>query len=227
MGKGSDDVGAPGRSLTEDGQRQLAMLAWHIKWLARLAQPRTEDPVSTWTWQARQRALASGLETASQQLNLVLEDISAAPQHADVPEVDAALAQAGQADDSAYAIRPERLVYGVTMDQIDALDRLIQLIKAHGDVVSGHDMADFANGTLTMVGHAIFDGARAVRDLLDQVEDQRLPEDMRTHLCVREEPAVYAVVNTSQPGADLSVPGLWSAAGKPRYDARFTGLRLH
>ncbi len=51
------------------------------------------------------------------------------------------------------------LAFGVTLDQIDTLDRLTETITAHGDVVAATDMAEFADGTLFVVGHAIFDAA--------------------------------------------------------------------
>lgn len=96
-------------------------------------------------------------------------------------------------DAAAYGLGDARLVFGVTMDQWDALDRLMQTLQAHGDVVSASNMADFARGTLPMVGHAIFDGAMEVREILDQVEMQELPQSTAPSTGVGEARAVYAV----------------------------------
>jgi hypothetical protein len=113
-------------------------------------------------------------------------------------------------DAAAYGLGDARLVFGVTMDQWDALDRLMQTLQAHGDVVSASNMADFAQGTLPMVGHAIFDGAIAVREILDQVEAQTLPRAAPQRFGVGEPRAVYAV--RTMPDA---VDGPCAPAGLP------------
>lgn len=67
-----------------------------------------------------------------------------------------------------------RLVYGLALDQFDALDRSLRMIAAHGDVLASVPAADLAPGTLPVIGQAIHDEAGAVRSVLDQVESQRL-----------------------------------------------------
>ncbi len=65
------------------------------------------------------------------------------------------------------------LVYGVTVEQIDALGLLLQAISAYGDAIaiSGRPMHERSLPTL---GEAIFDAAREVRGILDRVGEQRL-----------------------------------------------------
>ena len=72
---------------------------------------------------------------------------------------------------------------------LSALQRCPGVVKK----VSASNMADFAKGTLPMVGHAIFDGAAAVREILDQVEAQPLPRAAPQRFGVGEPRAVYAV----------------------------------
>lgn len=67
------------------------------------------------------------------------------------------------------------LVYGVTVDQLDALHQLLRTLIAHGDAIaiSGTPMDAHSLPTL---GEAIFDAAREVRGIVDEVERQRLGE---------------------------------------------------
>ncbi|MBA3981905.1 MAG: hypothetical protein C0462_15030, partial [Alcanivorax sp.] len=85
----------------------------------------------------------------------------------------------------------ERLLFGVTLEQMDELDRLLNLIYAHGDVVHNSEEVDMAIGTVSAVGHAIFDDAMAAQEIMEQVTAQRLPWAPRLSPRVREEPAVY------------------------------------
>jgi hypothetical protein len=218
----SNDLDMADGFLSKDGRQRLMLLGHRIKFLARLARPGGEDPVRKWTSQARQEELASGLEALAQQLNLVLGDVLPPG-----PRTKPAEASAAPGDASAPPPAPEdrpgadRFVFGMTMDQFDTLDRLIQLVTAHGDVVSATDMADFAEGTLTMVGHAIFDEGRAIGEILDEVEDQRLRElGAPPHSSVGEPRAVYAAgpaLAGEQPPGALRLPRAGQAGG----------LRLH
>jgi len=68
----------------------------------------------------------------------------------------------------------ERLVFGVTIDQIDELDRLLRTITAHGDMVTVGCEEPLHRQTVSSLGEGIFNAALAVRDVLDQVNGQRL-----------------------------------------------------
>jgi len=63
--------------------------------------------------------------------------------------------------------------YSVTVAQLDALDRSLRMIAAHGDVLASVQAAELVPGTLPVIGQAIHDEAQAMRDILDQVELRR------------------------------------------------------
>lgn len=229
MSDASVDSGIPADGTPEVLQRRLAMLEAHLKWLLRLVQPHAEDPVRKWTSQARQQELAAGLESAAEQLGLVLDDVLQPSQRiatASGPVASESTPPARAPDDAVRAPQGEPFVFGVTMDQIDTLDRLVRMITAHGDVVSADDMADFAEGTLVMVGHAIFNGTLELRDVLDQVQDQRLLEPGSPRPLVGEARAVYAVGAVAGQGDVPGVPGP-SAHRRLEYIDRPAGLRLN
>jgi hypothetical protein len=203
MSDASDDPGVPGGGLPEVVQRRLARLEMQLNWLLRLAQPYAEDPLRKWTSQARQQELAAGLEAAVAQLDLVLDDVLQPSQRratAAGPDAPESTPPAAATDDAGRARQGRPFVFGVTVDQVDTLDRLIRMIRAYGDVVSADDMADFAEGTLVMVGHALFNGALDMREVLDQVQDQRLREPGSPPSLVAEARAVYVATAAAVPG---------------------------
>ncbi len=68
----------------------------------------------------------------------------------------------------------ECLVFGVTIDQLDELDSLLRTISSNGDVVTICAADAVHPQSVSTLGEAIFNAALAVRDVLDQVEEQRL-----------------------------------------------------
>lgn len=80
--------------------------------------------------------------------------------------------------------------YRVTVQQLDALDRSLQMIAAHGDLLAISQPSELAPGTLAVIGQAIHEDAGAMRGILDQVEFQR---SGRTIDGVEEARAGYAV----------------------------------
>jgi len=81
----------------------------------------------------------------------------------------------------------------MTMEQIDTLNRLIDIIVAHGDVVIASGEAEFADHTLSVLGDAIFNDARTVRAIMRQVGSQRLGQARGSQTGVGEERATYHV----------------------------------
>jgi len=79
----------------------------------------------------------------------------------------------------------------MTMEQIDTLNRLIDIIVAHGDVVIASGEAEFADHTLSVLGDAIFNDARTVRAIMRQVGSQRLGQARGSQTGVGEERATY------------------------------------
>ena len=192
-----DDEDTQDYPLPEDSQQLLRMLATHLDFLTRLAQPGSADPLQKWTSQARQQELASGLRALSVQVEQRLGKVVPSPAFAEEQA-------AASTDDGSHAYdapASEPLVLGMTMDQFDRLDRLLRLLAAHGDAVSANGATDFAEGTLSMLGHAIFDGALVVREILDEIEQQRLPALDGMPRSVKDERAHYAVGPSIDQGA--------------------------
>ena len=68
----------------------------------------------------------------------------------------------------------DRLVFGVTIDQIDQLSTLLQTITANGDMVSICSAEAAHPQSVSTLGETILDSALAVRGILDLVNEQRL-----------------------------------------------------
>jgi hypothetical protein len=144
------------------------------------------------------------LELLNEQLTLVLQAI-AWPAHRD--EAGPAL---GSGTERATEKAPDdaegRYVFGLTLEQVDTLHRLIGMLSAHGDVVTASRAAELAAPTLPAVGQAIFDGANAVREIIRQAESQRLEPTRGSQSGVGEEQAVYRVSRARLPVAGRAMP---------------------
>jgi len=204
-----DDEETVGYFLPEDSQFRLKKLREHMDFLSRVSQPRTANEDDEYVPDIRAGEVAVCLELLGEQVELVLDEVTypatrelpaarsaaEARDDDDDEESDEDDADAGD-DSSVYAAAGDapKLRFGVTLDQIDALNRLLELISAHGDVVSAGEMADYATQTMPVVGHAIFDHAAEVRKILLQVEHQRIDGGAPRSNRVREAPAVYGVM---------------------------------
>ncbi|OOG39170.1 hypothetical protein [Rhodanobacter sp. C05] len=71
----------------------------------------------------------------------------------------------------------DRLVFGVTIDQIDQLSTLLRTITANGDAMTFCDTENLQPQSVSTLGEAILDSALAVRNILDQVNEQRLEQE--------------------------------------------------
>lgn len=171
------------------------------------------------------------LEQLAEQLDLVLQEVSWPARQTltqdatEAPQKAAAGTEASGADHSAPA-GEDGFVFGVTLEQIDKLNLLISAITAYGDAVSADGMADFADGTLAMLGHAIFDGANEVGDILVQVGAQQMGKGARLRFSVEETPPAYGVETPFETGhaARTAVATAYQPlAGNPPPG----GLRLH
>ena len=161
----SNDLDTRGYFLPEDSQSRLKKLRDHMQFLTGLAQPRTWEEEQERAPEVSVGHLATCLELLAEQADFVLQDVSwpARREAADASDRDVTTAAWPENSDTAV----ERFALSVTGEQIELLDRLVGMISAHGDV-------------------------RAVRDLLDQVEAQRLGHLPRPPTGVGEERAVYA-----------------------------------
>ena len=78
------------------------------------------------------------------------------------------------ADEATQAQGGPRLAFGATLAQLDALQLLVSGIKAFGDAVFAEQAADYAEGSVSMLGFAIFNRASEMADLLTEIASQPL-----------------------------------------------------
>lgn len=192
--------------LAQEGRLQLTRLSAYLRFLARLAEPRSVDDTCDEPTATNAEELVFSLHLLADRLDGLLgngpqppsrTDMSGTSAHAaalqdeveDDAEADDEDAEADDADEAATG----DLVFGITLDQIDTLNRLVHAITAHGDVVAASDMAEYADGTLSQMGHVVFDAGLEFRAVLDDVEAQRLAERTPPQR-VREPHAAYGPV---------------------------------
>ena len=208
----SDDLQTTGYFLPEDSQYRLTKLRDYAQFLSRLAEPRTAEEEMDWSGpEIRASEVAICLELLAEQVGQVLDELSwpaERRERAPAPEAKAecdaepeaaAVTAAADTDGtepelagSAMNEATKRYVAGVTLDQIDELARLGDILRAHGDVVVATDQADFADVTLSIMGDAILEHAERLQDLIREVDcAQRLDEPHGTKPGVREEQASY------------------------------------
>lgn len=207
----SDDLETTGYFLPEDSQLRLKQLREYVGFLTHLARPRRPDEDQEWYAEIRPGEVAICLELLEEQIGQVLDELSwpaERRERAPAPEAEAECdaepevmmaAEAVETDDAEPELAgpamnevPKRYVAGVTLDQIDELARLGDILRAHGDVVVATDQADFADVTLSIMGDAILEHAERLQDLIREVDcAQRLDEPHGTKPGVREEQASY------------------------------------
>ena len=220
----SDDLGTKGYLLPEDSQLRLKQLREYVGFLTHLARPRRPDEGQEFTAEIRPGEVAICMELLEEQIAQVLGELSwpaergesaAAPEakaERDAePEVMTA-AEAVETDDTEPELAApamneagKRYVAGVTLDQIDELARLGDILRAHGDVVVATDQADFADITLSIMGDAILEHAERLQDIIRDVDcTQRLDEPHRPKPGVCEEQASYLALPMCVPTSHAS-----------------------
>ena len=190
----SDNLDRLGYFLPEDSQQRLKRLCENLRFLVQLAQPRTRDEELEREPDVYMGDVAMCLELLGEQADLVLDALSwrQAPGSLREEDDDDGASEAAADVEEENDTADERFAFGLTVTQVDALDRLARTISAHGDVVTTGRTAELAEGTLSQLGQAIFDAAAALQDLLDQVETQRLGHAAGPDTRVREARGVYA-----------------------------------
>ena len=186
----ANDSGMPGDFLPEGSRLRLEKLRDHVEFLSRLARSRIPGEARDRVPEVSADEFAACLELLAEQVCLVLES-RPVPQPVDRCAVERGAVPMTEPEMSDTT--DSRFTFGITLDQVDALDRLIQTISAHGDVVAADHAAELANQTLPVLGQAICDGTTAVRSILDEVEAQRLGRAARPRTGVGETRGVYAV----------------------------------
>ncbi len=216
-----DDQGA-GDFLRENSGLLLRQVRNHIHFLARRAQPRAAGGTTDESPAVGMAEVMSCLDQLSEQLDLLLKDVTAYgrtghPQVVDIADISAAHSDAPGEDDeeddeeeeasssdqqedeegddvpvspAGHDTYAQRLVFGVTLAQIDALQQLMAGIKAYADAVFADGMADFAPGTLAKLGSTIFDRANEVSEILREINAQSLQQG-RSGFAVEETAPAY------------------------------------
>ncbi|WP_295942912.1 hypothetical protein [uncultured Xanthomonas sp.] len=184
-----DDM--PGYFLPEDSQFRLAKLRDHVRFLVRLAQPRTPAEERAAEPKVRMGELALCLELLAEQVDLVLDALSYPAQRSETTRgawpdaTDQAATDAGSG------------TFRVTQQQIDRLTQLAETVSANARMVAAGDAAERAGQALPEVCSTLCAAANDVRELLLQIAQQPLREPPSNR--VREERAVYALESEAPP----------------------------
>ena len=191
----SDDLQTTGYFLPEDSQLRLKQLREYVRFLANLARPRRPDEDQEWYAEIRPGEVAICLELLEEQIGQVLDELS---WPAERGEADAH----ANAEDSTEAAGPDvakpvieeagnRCLFGVTLNQLDDINLLLDSLRAHGNVVTCSDHAELSDVTLSIMGDAIVRDAQKLRDIIGDVNAQRLGPPRGTRTGVREERTTY------------------------------------
>lgn len=195
-----------GYYLPTESQQRLTQIRRHIHFLAGLATQRGAGEAEEAASVLEATDLTFCLKQLTGQLDLVLKAASPLESpHANQAlrdplegggeqdgEATSGFDSAGDASAHAYAMRAndQHLTLGLTLDQFDKLHQLIASIKALGDAVHADAATDFAAGTISTLGHTIFNHAVEADDLLAEIEAQALTHGPARH-SVKEAHAVY------------------------------------
>ncbi|RXR03475.1 XAC0095 family protein [Pseudoxanthomonas composti] len=195
-----------GYFLPAESQQRLTQIRHHIHFLAGLATQHRAGETEEAAPMLDETDLTFCLKQLTGQLDLVIKAASPLESsHANQAPRDSLEAggegdgeatsgfdSAGDASARAYAMRAndQRLTLGLTLDQFDKLHQLIASIKAFGDAVYADAATDFAAGTVSTLGHTIFNHALEANDLLAEIEAQALTHGPARH-SVKEAHAVY------------------------------------
>ncbi|KPN20282.1 hypothetical protein AO715_10345 [Xanthomonas sp. Mitacek01] len=207
----TEDRGALGYFLSEDGQSRLRNLHQHIVFLSRLAEPRVDEEEDG--PEIDHPALAGCMDLLAEQVQLVLDAVSRPARlqardkrgddknKGDDNEDEAEDVDASRDVEEAVATGPDgaKFVIGMTLRQIDEATNLLDMLVAQGDLLhlSGTSGTEFTDNTIAMAGASIFDSAQALQALHRQVHTQYLADPPPARLRVRETPPLYNVHMTA------------------------------
>jgi hypothetical protein len=208
----SDDLETTGYFLPEDSQLRLKKLREYVEFLANLARPRTADEQKEWTAEIRVSEVAICLDLLEEQIGQVLDELSWPAERgeraaAGEADVDAEACTEAAEPEVAEPVRDEagnRFLFGVTLDQFDEISRLLDSLRALGNVVTCSDHAELSDVTLSIMGDAIVRDTEKLRDIIRGVNAQRLvpPQGMKPG--VREERATYLALPARSPSGGAS-----------------------
>lgn len=185
------DHEAMGEALSAISRQRLAKLRLDVALLAHLVRTRQADAPLEGAAEIRLDEMARSLAWLEARIGQVLDerDEGAAAGAADAAgDEDAAAPHAAEpaADEAAI-----RYVAGVTLQQIDEVNLLLDNLRALGNVVTCADHAELADTTLSVMGDTIYRDVGTLRDIIDAVTAQRLAPPDDSQPGVREEHASY------------------------------------
>ena len=203
----SDDLETTGYFLPEDSQLRLKQLREYVGFLTNLARPRRPDEDREWFSEIRPGEVAICLELLEEQIGLVLDELSWPAERGDraaACEADAEAEACTEAaePDAAEPVTDEagnRYLFGVTLDQFDEISRLLDSLRALGNVVTCSDHAELSDVTLSIMGDAIVRDTEKLRDIIRDVNAQDLKPPHGTKPGVREERACYLALPARSP----------------------------
>lgn len=209
----SGDLDTTGYFLPEDGWLRLKNLHEYVGFLGNLARPRLADGQQEWFAEIRPGEVATWLKLLGEQIGQVLDELSSPAERGKKAaalgagaEPEAVQAEVGEpkAGEPVPGGPGADYLFGITLDQVDEINLLHDMVRAHGDVVIASHDAEFANGTLSLVGHAIFCDAGKLRDIMIDVESQRLRPARGAQTGVSEERAAYHALPAPLPASGAS-----------------------
>ena len=208
----SDDLETMGYFLPEDSQLRLKQLREYVGFLTNLARSRRPDEDREWFSEIRPGEVAICLELLEEQIAQVLSELS---WPAERGEGAAACEADAEAEAYTEAAEPDaaepvmdaagnRYLFGVTLDQFDEISRLLDSLRALGNVVTCSDHAELSDVTLSIMGDAVVRDAQKLRDIIDDVNAQELGPARGTRTGVREERATYHAGRACLPAGHAS-----------------------
>jgi len=189
-----DDEDMPGYFLPEESQFRLAKLRDHVRFLVRLAQPRTPDEERAAEPKVRMGELAVCLELLADQVELVLDALSYPAQRTDTTR--------GVWFDATGEVSPNAGsdAFRITREQIEQLILLAESVSANARVVAVGDAAEPAGQALPEASNTLCVAANEMRELLLRIAGQPLREQPSNR--VREARAAYALELEAPPASD-------------------------
>jgi hypothetical protein len=195
-----DDLETTGYFLPEDSQLRLKKLREYVEFLANLARPRMADEAKEMFAEIRLGEVAICLELLEEQIAQVLGELSWPAEYGEKEacgtdaETETVDTEAPVPDDAELVMEDagNRHLFGVSLNQIDEINLLLDSLRAHGKVVAASDHAELSDVTLSTMGDAIVGEAHKLRDIISDIYDeQRLEPSHGKKPCVREKWATY------------------------------------
>lgn len=140
---------------------------------------------------ARQKAAATAAADAANEAH--------AGKDGDAPDTDA------EATSAPKSRSGERYTAGITLDQVDEINLLLESLRALGNVVYCADHAEYSKATLAIMGDAIYRDVDKLHDILNEIYDSQRFESTDTLNSVREAPASYIALPDHSPARSASL----------------------